>query len=77
MAYCRWSEKSDVYMIGLDTGIYCNCCELDGPHLFATKTEAIAHLLRHKELGHKVPDTAIEGLEEEREMFGDHYNFEK
>lgn len=77
MAYCRWSESSDVYLIGLDTGIYCVSCELDGSHLFATKTEAITHLLRHRELGHKVPDTVIEGLEEERKMFGDYYDCEE
>ncbi|MGD9155119.1 MAG: hypothetical protein PVG90_06430 [Bacillota bacterium] len=73
MSYCRWGDESAVYMIGVDDGIYCCSCKLNGPHLFKTRTDAIDHLLRHRDNGDKVPDYAFELLKKEIESDGDEY----
>ena len=70
MSYCRTGKDSDVYMFGqmifgMDGGLVCcNCLFVGnfGSKMGMTKEEALKHLKKHIEKGHKVPDYAIERL---------------
>ena len=63
MSYCRFSEDSDLYVVGMQDGYQCINCKLM-PDEYAswsakTRTELFAHLMDHKDCGDKVPHSAI------------------
>lgn len=65
MSYCRIGEGSDVYVIRHVNGmLVCYCClpdnEHDGPE------GMITHLIDHRQLGHEVPQRALDRLNAER-----------
>lgn len=77
MSYCRWGTDSDVYVYGTqfydkDRGriidvILCCDCKLSSAadDYYETPGDMLAHLLEHRKLGHKVPESALERLREE------------
>ena len=68
MAYCRFGEGSDIYLIE-HTGGFLQCvgCSIEGPgaNEFIFRRDAIRHLRVHESWGHKVPTYAVTRLEEE------------
>lgn len=64
MAYARFSD-CDVYVfLSVSGHLECCMCSL-GPDLLAPNTaEMLAHLQRHREAGHDVPDEVFEELRE-------------
>ena len=68
MSYCRFSDRSDVYMYEGRDGISCCGCALDkrGHADFDGPEAALAHLEAHVAAGHKVPEGALECLRVER-----------
>jgi len=79
MSYCRMNGKdSDVYFLPTFDGLECCACRLTperngqyGSKYFKTRSRARAHLLRHREAGHKVPESAIKRLTDEIGFLGD------
>lgn len=66
MSYCRIGPDSDVYLYKSGDNEW-NCC-ICPVHMFERYTsinEILKHLLELKKAGHKVPDYAIERLEQE------------
>jgi len=62
MAYARWSGKSDVYFLETFDGTFrCMGCT-DG---IINRRQAIAHLQAHMAAGDRVPQYAIDRLQEE------------
>lgn len=64
MAFCRWSENSDVYMYYSSDGYWCSNCLLepdeDRAFVKLNSSEAAArHLRMHRDAGHKVPPGTI------------------
>ncbi len=43
----------------------CEKCMMHGSLTFQTEEEALAHLLKHREAGHVVPQHAVDRLQEE------------
>jgi len=73
MAYCRW-WNGDVYMFNHVDGYICCCAcsfnELDKngwpvDEEFSSLKEALRHLYKHREAGHRVPDYAFERIRDE------------
>lgn len=68
MSYCNWDE-GDVYMFYSTNAdrIICECCTLHPrePVGFTSKLKALEHLEEHVKVGDKVPEHAIERLNEE------------
>lgn len=65
MAYCRFSMDSDVYFYASTRGGFdCVRCLLETGRLvhIAGYKEAVEHLNRHRQAGHKVPDSAFAAL---------------
>lgn len=67
MSYARWGEDgSNVYVFGTGDEIVCMQCTLDPDPggSFSTRQpgEMLAHLKRHREAGHIVPERAFERL---------------
>lgn len=66
MAYCRFSDDSDVYVFAdLDGWLECCRCDLTGDAgSFRTRDvrDMIRHLERHRAAGHKVPEKVFERL---------------
>ena len=65
MAICRFSDDSDVYVyFNVYGGIECGGCRLPDVREFNAKdaAEIVAHLEKHKALGHRVPSEAFEEL---------------
>jgi hypothetical protein len=77
MSYARWSE-GDVYVFAdASGGITCMSCKLmpedDGWHedfRCSVPEEMFFHLQGHKNVGHSVPDSAMERLETESRKEG-------
>ena len=75
MSYCRMYEDSDVYIYRHING-YIKCCSckfegLDGLTSYVildTYEEAIEHLEKHIQAGHKVPDYAMQALKEDQKV---------
>jgi hypothetical protein len=71
MAYCRFSDQSDVYVYQTMEDIF-ECCGCIIPpktiRRFETYDLIIEHLNTHKKLGHKVPQSAIDELIHERDF---------
>lgn len=69
MAYCRWSEDSDLYVYPGESGFVCMECPLDGrtkgDFSCPAPQEMLAHMHAHIEAGHKVPATATARLSDE------------
>jgi hypothetical protein len=65
MSYCRWSERSNVYVYDdVSGGTTCCGCALNRGSLnVATHAEMVAHLREHIAAGHLVPDDVIPELE--------------
>ena len=70
MSYCRFGADSDVYVFEASWGFCCCACILGErghePNL-PTPADAIAHLDRHVEAGHLVPQYAFDALAAEVE----------
>ena len=49
----------------------CKACMMHGSINFSTRSEALAHLLEHREAGHEVPDYAIEAMRRGLEEYGE------
>lgn len=70
MSYVRFgADGSDVYVYA-DVNGYLNCCgcpmlENFESSSFNTTEEMLAHLQKHKDVGHHVPDFCIEGLKKD------------
>jgi hypothetical protein len=75
MSYARKGEDSDVYVVGTGYGIECVNCFLKPRYKIKTKPidlhlstvcqtpdHMLAHLIKHKSKGHKVPERAIKRL---------------
>lgn len=80
MSYARFGADSDVYMYHHVGGfIDCCACSLnEGKRtLLNTRSEAISHLIKHKEAGHMVPEHTIERLQEELKSIGEHISSRK
>lgn len=59
MAYCRFSNQSDVYLYeSSQGGFICERCSVNTGDLL-TFDDAIAHLQAHIQAGHMVPPNAI------------------
>ena len=74
MAYCRKTTINSVYMYpSISGGIVCCGCTLSKEfnENFLLRSNAIKHLLKHRESGNDVPDYAIERLKKEIEELGD------
>lgn len=72
MAYCRFSDESDVYMYHhVDGYIVCCMCSLGIVVHIETRKDAHNHLMLHKERGDKVPKEALEKLQDEMLKIGD------
>lgn len=76
MSYARMSDESDVYIYSHANGfIECCGCSITEPEEYedfgfarlATAREALAHLDKHVELGHNVPEKAFIRIREEHE----------
>ena len=67
MAYARFSY-CDVYVfLSVSGHLECCMCRL-GPDLLAPNTsEMLAHLQRHREAGHDVPEEVLEELRDKEE----------
>jgi len=66
MAYCRFSNQSDVYFYeSSQGGFVCERCSIYSGTLL-TFDDAIAHLQAHIKAGHMVPSNAIEELLSDR-----------
>lgn len=75
MSYCRFSNKSDVYLYPNFEGfIVCCSCRLAGRNRkhgmyndksFKTSRGALNHLAKHRAAGHKVEKYAEKRLEQE------------
>lgn len=68
MSYCRWAPDSDVYVYASDNGYVCCACEMvaEGNECrLRTRKEMVEHLLCHLGRGDKVPQDAIDRLQEE------------
>lgn len=78
MSYCRFNDESDVYVYSTknptfsqgkgynDVWICCQCLlnnEIDVK--YQSILEMLTHLNKHKELNHKVPEKAINRLNDE------------
>lgn len=74
MSYCRFGwDGSDVYVYD-DTsgGTTCCACLLSHSRInLATHADMIAHLERHREAGHEVPQYAIDDLRESQDNEAD------
>lgn len=70
MSYCRWGQ-GDVYLFSDGIQIFCSLCTIEKERSFKTRTAAIEHLRLHRLLGHDVPESAFEKLQEELELYGD------
>lgn len=73
MSYARFSE-GDIYLYAcVSGGIFCCSCRLarpdnlEGLWTFSTYDEAIAHVRKHIEAGHRVPEHTIPALEADRD----------
>ena len=69
MSYARFAGESDVYIF-LDVGGYLNCCGCllsDGSAHYRSTDAMIAHLHEHRKQGQRVPESAFEDLENDRE----------
>lgn len=76
MSYCRFSEKSDVYVFD-SVGGYLDCCGcsmIESGYHTPLRSEMIQHLQEHIKIGAKVPDHVISWLKEEMETIGDDVN---
>jgi len=63
MSYCRFSSRSDLYLIATNGGFECLACKLI-PEEYSSwhgksHREAYEHLLAHRDRQHKVPADAI------------------
>jgi len=73
MSYCRFGDDSDVYLYyHVDNFFECCSCRLLGfekrflpdfemhkSKKMSNLSEVLAHLMKHKKKGHKVPDYAL------------------
>ncbi len=69
MAVCRFDANSDVYVYyDVNGGICCCGCQLNDREIVLLKDEQemIAHLERHRQAGHRVPDEALQELADGR-----------
>jgi hypothetical protein len=81
MSYTRFRPgKSDTYIYGDGSRIYCVACRLhpDGAgwydtQSFTSRTVLLAHMLRHRRAGHKMPQYAVWRVVKEVEDIGDRY----
>lgn len=75
MSICRWSGESDVYVYESTEGGYvCNSGANDSHEdefRCQTPAEMLAHLVEHREAGHRVPGYAIDALSVEAAHQGD------
>jgi len=66
MSVVRKSSTSDVYIFEFDDNKWeCSACELRTTNEFVilySTEEVIAHMDKHREVGHKVPDYAYERM---------------
>jgi len=75
MSYARKGEDSDVYVVGTGYGIECiNCllkpryrfgtgmCDMHLSTVCQTPDHMLAHLVKHRSRGHKVPESAMKRL---------------
>ena len=80
MSYCRFGDDSDVYLYEHVDGFY-ECCscrlmkfekglpfDMHESKKLLNLSEVLAHLLKHKKKGHKVPDYAFKRALEEKEL---------
>jgi hypothetical protein len=68
MAYCRFGDDSNVFMYGtLSSRIKCCMCMFGPkePTEFDNPKEAMEHLMKHIDAGHRVPGEAVEKLKSE------------
>lgn len=68
MAYCRGgSDDSTLYIYDTGNGICCSGCslQLKKEKLFTSKKETLEHILKHIELGDKVPEHTLLRLRKE------------
>lgn len=72
MSYCRRLGDSDVYMYPTEDAICCCDCFISEERepSFATRKEAIKHLLQHRKKNQKVPQYAIDRLKREIKHYG-------
>lgn len=68
MSYSRWGPNSDVYVFGVEHGIECCNCNINGFGSVVVRGPAdmLEHLADHIIAGHKVPADAIAELEAEQ-----------
>jgi hypothetical protein len=63
LSYCRWSDKSDVYIYADTAGYYCccGCCRMPERNSYhaAAAERMFSHMLRHVRAGDKVPRYAL------------------
>jgi hypothetical protein len=72
MSYCRFSERSSVYVYHDINGMLrCCSCSLHGPEFYDTRTGILEHLQEHIDKGGRVPSDVIGALREEIRLFGD------
>ena len=69
MSYCRFSEDSDLYFVGVQDGYQCINCKLM-PDEYAswqgkTRTDVFKHFMDHEDCGDKVPLSALRRITEE------------
>jgi hypothetical protein len=68
MSYARFGD-SDIYLYAsIGGGIFCDMCCLQGEaRMMDTYDDAIAHVRKHIDAGHRVPESVIPRLEAERD----------
>ena len=69
MSYCRFSDDSDLYFVGVQDGYQCINCKLM-PDEYAswhgkTRMDVFNHFMDHEDCGDKVPLSAIKRITEE------------
>ena len=73
MAYCRFDEDSDIYLVDCGDRFECFACSLKKIEetIYYHRTEVIKHLEVHRNFGHKVPEYVFERLIYELRNLGD------
>lgn len=67
MSYARWTEDSNVYCFEIQGGWECHCCGLNNGEsiTFIMLVALRNHLIEHREKGDKVPQYAIDRIDDE------------
>ena len=61
MSYARFRDNSSVYVYPHELGhVECSACILAGEHQLRSAAAAVAHMRRHIEEGHNVPEELLD-----------------